>query len=181
MRSASSAPRYSVENSESELRITIHARRRMWVAVLNGMACGVWATLMVFMLAHEFTITWPNLIFTGLGTLMLVLGLLHTAYRAAWELVGIETITVTRDALLVGLGISSSVRTRRFAFAGMRNLRIPLEHGSWWAEIDAYRNGWQRGIIQLDDHGRRRCFGLGLRVPEAQAILALIETRVARR
>ena len=181
MRPASTAHRYSVESSDSELRITIQPRRRTWVAVLNGLACAVWAAFLVFVLMHDFTLAGTNLIFLGVGLLMLLVGLLFTAYQMAWELAGIETISVMRDALLVNTGTGSFVRTRRYALAGTRNFRIPLEHGSWWAEIEASPRQGPRGMIHFDYHGRRRRFGGGLSVPEAQAILELIEPRLTRR
>ena len=176
MRAEPRSPRYSVEQTESFVRITIHAQRRIvQLLILGLLECAWWAFFVVM-------ITWgpAPMVFLVWGALLSIVGLLHSTYQMAWELAGRETIAVTSDALMQSRSIGSFVRTRRYALAGVTRLRIPLEHGSWWAEIDANPQQGPRGIIQFDYRGRRKRLGIGLHVPEAQAILALLESRVAR-
>ena len=169
--------RYTVVETDNFLRITIPPRRRRWQAVSWGIAECLWGAAIVFLLTQSR----PPLLFFVFGSLLLIVGVLHGSYRIGWELAGGETITVTRDALVQVRSIGSLVRQRWYSLGGVTQLRLPLEHGSWWAEVDANPKQGPRGIIQFDYHGRRKRIGIGLRVPEAQAILAALESRLARR
>jgi len=180
MRPASTAPCYSIESSESQLRITIRGAGRLGPAFGHGLILVLGGFVILYIWAGPILPAGPVLI-SLLAPLLALAMILRGAYRIAWASAGREIITVTRDALLVSRCIGSIVRTKHYVLADASGFRVPLEHGAWWAEIDAYRSGWERGIIQFGYRGRRRRLGLGLRVPEAQAILALLEPRVARR
>jgi hypothetical protein len=180
MRVQPAGARYAVEESESTLRITIRGAGRSGPVFARGLilALGVSGVLL---LSSKRMMTAEQVLIPIFALLLALALILVGAYRIAWAITGREVITVTRDALLVSRCIGSLVRTKHYVLADTSGFRIPLENGAWWAEIDAYRSGWERGIIHFDYRRRRRRLGIGLRVPEAQAILALLELRVARR
>ena len=189
MRAASGAARYSVEESDSFLRITIHPRGYDRRTVTMLLAIGV-------MILFFFTFLLCLLIAAGgsrtvtAGVVPRLVGLLAAVgwigcvlwelYKVAWELAGRERVTVTADTLLQTLSLGSLVRTRRYALADVTRLCVPLEFGAWWAERQSRFRRGPRGMIQFEFQGRRKRLGIGLRVAEAQAILALLEPRVAR-
>ena len=181
MRVQSAAARYTVEESDSVLRITIHPQGLTWRVVLFSLvACFLvlWFGLLLLGLITQAT---TPLYFIVVAFLLGLVGVLSAVYVIAWDMAGRERITVTADVLEHGRSIGSLVRSGRYRLAGVTRLRIPLENGMWLEEIIANRRHWPRGLIQFDYHGRTKCLGIGLLVPEAQAILAVLEARVARR
>jgi len=181
--------RYSVVETDTTLRITILPERGAWAAVIVELA--VCAVLFLAAFGVFVIVTMGGRVITTndeapllvrlLVPLVLLAASLWGAYKNVWHIAGRERITVTTDALLQTLSVGSLVRTRRFANADVSGLCVPLENGAFWAEYGVERRQGRRGMIQFDYRGSRKRLGIGLHVPEAQAILALLEPRLARR
>jgi len=186
IRARSADSRYTIEQSDTSLRITIHPERGAWGAVIVELAVipAVSIALLVLVVMGSLVGTTSDgapLLVWLFGPLFLFVGVSWRTYKNVWHVAGCERITVTADALVQTLSIGPLVRTRRFELAGVTALCVPLENGAWWAEYGVRVRQGRRGLIQFDYHGSAKRLGVGLHVPEGQAILSALEARVARR
>ena len=165
--------RLEVEHVPEGARITILPQRRRPVAVLWGIVWFGWFAGMIAMITIGDPPPLGLILLAPFILGMLALGTLSGVFSVGWELAGREVVLVMTQGMVRKLSIGRvTFHTRRFALAGMSRFRIPLEHGSYFAEAQwAWPMGQGGGTVNFDYYGQREHLGARLKVGEAEALL----------
>ena len=165
--------RLEVEHLPECARITILPQRRRRVAMGWGIVWVGWLAVFVAMITLGHLPPLGLILLAPFIIGMLLLGALSAVFHVGWELAGRENVLVTTQEMVRKLSIGRvTFHTRRFALAGMTRFRIPLENGSYFAEIQwAWPMGRGGGTVNFDYYGRREHLGARLKIGEAEALL----------